>query len=78
LHSPLDPPKKLTAGVLERMRAAGQIRGWRDELYPLGPAFDAPPLLLIERAAAPYFGMRSYGVHVNGEKFSGCEVLLGA
>ncbi len=60
------------------MRAAGQIRGWRDELYPLGPAFDAPPLLLIERAAAPYFGMRSYGVHVNGEKFSGCEVLLGA
>lgn len=49
------------------MRDAGAIRGWRNELYPLGPAFDAPPSLLIERAAAPYFGMRSYGVHVNGE-----------
>jgi hypothetical protein len=50
------------------MRDAGAIRGWRDELYPLGAAFDAPPSLLVERAAAPYFGMRSYGVHVNGER----------
>lgn len=48
------------------MRDAGLIKGWRDEIYPLGQAFDAPPALLLERAAAPYFGMRSYGVHVNG------------
>lgn len=50
------------------LRDKGVIRGWRDETYPLGPAFDAPPSLLIERAAAPYFGMRSYGVHVNGAR----------
>lgn len=55
------------APVMRALRDAGVVRGWRDETYPLGPAFDAPPALLVERAAAPYLGMRSYGVHVNGE-----------
>eukprot|EP00882_Tetradesmus_deserticola_P031513 GHRQ01035636.1.p1 GENE.GHRQ01035636.1~~GHRQ01035636.1.p1 ORF type:complete len:207 (+),score=94.81 GHRQ01035636.1:385-1005(+) len=40
--------------------------GWRNELYPVTAAFDAQPALLLERAAAPYFGIRAYGVHVNG------------
>ena len=40
--------------------------GWRDELYPVTAAFDSPPALLLERAAAPFFGIRAYGVHVNG------------
>lgn len=31
-----------------------------------GPDFYSPPLLLIERASAVYFGIRAYGVHVNG------------
>jgi hypothetical protein len=57
------------APVLERLRDDGTIRGWRGELYPLARAFDAEPALLVERAAAPYFGMRSYGVHVNGAFF---------
>lgn len=55
------------AGVLSKLRAEdGLLTGWRDELYPVTPAFDAEPLLLIERAAAPYFGIRAYGVHING------------
>jgi hypothetical protein len=40
--------------------------GWRNELYPVTAAFDAQPALLLERAAAPFFGIRAYGVHVNG------------
>lgn len=55
------------AGVLSELRHEhGLLSGWRDELYPVTPAFDAEPLLLIERAAAPYFGIRAYGVHING------------
>lgn len=55
------------AGVLSELRHKhGLLSGWRDELYPVTPTFDAEPLLLIERAAAPYFGIRAYGVHVNG------------
>jgi hypothetical protein len=44
----------------------GMFSGWRNELYPVTAAFDAQPALLLERAAAPYFGIRAYGVHVNG------------
>lgn len=29
-------------------------------------AYHEPPLFLIERAAAPFFGVKAYGVHVNG------------
>ena len=48
------------------MRKQGQMNGWRSELYPVVTAFDQAPLCLIERAAAPYFGIKAYGVHVNG------------
>lgn len=52
--------------VLQHLREEGLISGWRDELYPVGTAFKVEPLLLIERAAAAHFGVKAYGVHVNG------------
>jgi 8-oxo-dGTP pyrophosphatase MutT (NUDIX family) len=52
--------------VFLAMRDAGHITGWRGEPYPVATAFGAPPLALVERAAAPWLGVRSYGVHVNG------------
>lgn len=54
------------AGVLQKLRAQGLVPGWRDELYPVGRGFDQPQLLSMERAAAPLFGVLSYGVNVNG------------
>lgn len=42
------------------------LPGWRDEMYPVATAFNAEPLLGIERAAAPHFGFTAYGVQVNG------------
>lgn len=53
-------------GALRALAAEGAVPGWRDEAYAVSTAFGAPPLLRIERAAAPLFGVRSYGVHVNG------------
>lgn len=52
--------------VLRRMREEGFFSGWRDEPYPVGTDFHAPPLLRMERAAVPSFGVRAYGIHVNG------------
>jgi len=52
--------------VLRRLAADGHIPGWRDEPYPVGTEFTAPPLFEMERAAVPHFGVRAYGVHVNG------------
>lgn len=65
------------AGVLDTLRTQGMFSGWRNELYPVTSAFDKPPLLLLERAAAPYFGIRAYGVHVNGyvQKADGSKLL---
>ena len=54
------------AGVLQQLREEGIITGWRDELYPVTSGFYASPVMLIERAAATHFGIKAYGVHING------------
>jgi hypothetical protein len=64
------------AAVLDQLREAGEIAGWRDERYPVGTAFGAPPLLAMERAAVPFFGTRSYGVHINGFVGDGADLRL--
>jgi 8-oxo-dGTP pyrophosphatase MutT (NUDIX family) len=51
------------ASVLAR---EGALTAWRDERYAVAASFEAPPLLLLERAAARYFGIATYAVHVNG------------
>ncbi len=70
----LDTPARRTHAVeraLQRLAADGVVRGWRGERYPVAP-FDANPfgggkaLMAIERAAIPHFGIRAYGVHMNG------------
>ena len=54
------------ADVAATLRAEGALPGWRDELYRVAPAFDAPAALHIERGAARYFGVRTWAAHVNG------------
>ena len=51
---------------MAQLREEGVITGWRDELYPVLTSFHAPPALLLERAAAPHFGIKAYGIHMNG------------
>lgn len=52
--------------VSRDLRDRGLIAGWRDESYPVSTGFDRPALFRLERAAVPFFGVRGYGVHVNG------------
>jgi len=52
--------------IVRRLEAEGLVQGRRDEAYPVLAAWGAPPLFEIERAAAPVFGIRSYGVHMTG------------
>ncbi|EFN51490.1 hypothetical protein CHLNCDRAFT_27994 [Chlorella variabilis] len=55
------------AAVLEQLREEGVIDGWRNELYPAVQSFHDEPAFLLERAAAPHFGIKAYaGVHING------------
>lgn len=64
------------ANVLEKLREAGRIPGWRGELYPVNQAFGEAPLLVMERAAAPLFGVLSYGVNLNGFVGRGWEMKV--
>lgn len=52
--------------VLRRLEEDGLVPGWRDEAYPVGTGFHVAPLLKMERAAVPGFGVQAYGVHLNG------------
>lgn len=52
--------------VLKDLAKRGFLKGWRDEAYAVTPAFGAPALFVMERAAVPLFGVRAYGVHMNG------------
>jgi hypothetical protein len=61
-----DSRSAAVAEVLATLRDAGEIAGWRNEDYAVTTAFDRPALMKIERAGVPFFGTRSYGVHLNG------------
>jgi 8-oxo-dGTP pyrophosphatase MutT (NUDIX family) len=52
--------------VARTLAAEGHLTAWRDERYAVAPKLSAPPWFLLERAAARYFGIHTFAVHVNG------------
>lgn len=54
------------AQINARLRDDGLIVAWRDETYPVLTCLGAPPLALIERAAARFWGTLTFGAHCNG------------
>ena len=54
------------AQINRALRAQGRIVAWRDETYAIVEALGAPPLALIERAAARFWGTLTFGAHCNG------------
>lgn len=58
-----------TAAIGEVARALlemGIIQGWRNEPFAVAARYGDAPLLRLERAAVPVFGVKAYGVHLNG------------
>lgn len=52
--------------VMRELRQEGFIHGWRDELFTVAAEYGAEPLFDLERAGVPLFGVKAYGVHLNG------------
>jgi len=52
--------------VLEALVADGGIPRLRREIYGVQTAWGTPPLLAMDRAAIPFFGVTAYGLHING------------
>ncbi|BFG39486.1 hypothetical protein CerSpe_257600 [Prunus speciosa] len=68
LHSSLSTAEDRTRAVGDVIKSLGEehIPGIRNELYPVTSSFGAPIFFSLERAAAPYFGIKAYGVQMNG------------
>jgi len=70
LDSTLDTPQKRSAAVrdfLLELREQGHFGSlWRAEDYPVTWEFTDPPLMTMERAAVPWFGVRAFGPHMTG------------
>ncbi|XP_027070811.2 nudix hydrolase 20, chloroplastic-like isoform X2 [Coffea eugenioides] len=68
LHSSLTTAEDRTRAVGDVVKCLGEelIPGIRNELFPVVSSFGSPIFFSVERAAAPYFGTKAYGVHMNG------------
>ncbi|KAM0825000.1 hypothetical protein ACQ4PT_069854 [Festuca glaucescens] len=67
LHPSLRTPEDRTLAIGDVIKGLGElIPGIRNELYPVTSSYGMPVYFSLERAAAPYFGIKAYGVHMNG------------
>lgn len=54
------------ARVARALVEDGTIPKLRGEAYPVATAWGREPLFALDRVAVPVFGIRAYGIHVNG------------
>ena len=73
-----DARSQVLAEVAAALAAEGTLPPPRGELYPLVRAWGEAPLLALDRALAPHFGFRDFGVHVNGLRWIDGELHLWA
>jgi len=52
--------------VNESLVRKGVIKQTHGEHYPVKSQFQEPPLLVIDRASASYYGIKAWGQHLNG------------
>jgi 8-oxo-dGTP pyrophosphatase MutT (NUDIX family) len=67
-HLDVEAPERSAAlaQINAALRAQGLILAWREETYAIVDSPGAPPLALIERAAARFWGTLTFGAHCNG------------
>jgi Domain of unknown function (DUF4743)/NUDIX domain len=63
-------------GVVERLVAEGRVAKWRYEFFAVAPGWGKPPLFKLDRGAVSFFGVRAYGVHLNGYRPEGDGLKL--
>ncbi|KAL5161189.1 Nudix hydrolase 20, chloroplastic [Glycine soja] len=67
LHPTLKIAEERTSAVGYVVERLGKkIPSIRNELYPMTSSFSSPIFFSLEHAATPYFGIKAYGVHMNG------------
>ncbi|XP_068652440.1 nudix hydrolase 20, chloroplastic-like isoform X2 [Aristolochia californica] len=79
LHPSLDRPDVRTEAVGDVIKELGKevIPGIRNELYPVTSSFGMPIFFSLERAAAPYFGIKPHGISCKKNLLKECEEEAG-
>jgi len=62
--------------VVRALAERGIVQGWRNEAFAVAASYGETPLLRLERAAVPVFGVKAYGVHMNGFVRDGDRIKL--
>jgi hypothetical protein len=57
---------KIIDEVTETLVGEGLVAKWRHECFTVAPRWGAAPHFMIDRGVVPFFGVRAYGVHLNG------------
>ena len=52
--------------VVEALVVEKQVPKWRNETFDVMARWGEAPLFRLDRGAVPFFGVRAYGVHLNG------------
>ncbi len=67
---------RAVSDVVARLAEEGVVPRLREELYRVNIGWGAPSLMLLDRAVVPTFGVRAYGVHLNGVVGSGSDMKM--
>jgi hypothetical protein len=55
--------------IVEALVVEKQVPKWRNETFDVMARWGERPLFRLDRGAVPFFGVRAYGVHLNGFRF---------
>ena len=62
--------------VVDTLVTARLVPKWRNETFDVAPHWGDPPIFRLDRGAVPFFGVRAYGVHLNGYRRDGDRYSL--
>ncbi|MGH7093951.1 MAG: DUF4743 domain-containing protein [Stellaceae bacterium] len=72
----IDAVSQAVDEVVEALVADGKVPKWRNETFDVAARWGEQPVFRLDRGAVPFFGVRAYGVHLNGyRRQDGCLML---
>ncbi|WOI11861.1 NUDIX hydrolase [Thalassospira lucentensis] len=72
----LDDRNRVLDTATRALRDKGVIRRLHGERFDIRPTLGHDPLCQLDRSAMPYFGFRSWGVHMNGYVRKGNDIHM--
>jgi hypothetical protein len=62
--------------VVDALVAERRVPKWRNETFDVAPRWGERPIFRLDRGAVPFFGVRAYGIHLNGYRRDGDRYSL--